>query len=64
MVEGIVDRGRLIAAMDHAVGAFFLIAGAIGVPVASSIGWLESHRLPSAVAVVIALKTTARVRLD
>ena len=27
-------------------------------------GWFESHRLPNAVAVVIALKTTARVRLD
>ena len=27
-------------------------------------GWLESHRLPNAVAVVSALKNTARVRLD
>jgi len=27
-------------------------------------GWLDSHRLPKAVAVVAALKMTARVRLD
>ena len=27
-------------------------------------GWFDSHRLPKAVAVVIALKKTARVRLD
>jgi hypothetical protein len=27
-------------------------------------GWLDSHRLPNAVAVVMALKMTARVRLD
>ena len=27
-------------------------------------GWLESHRLPNAVAVVSALQITARVRLD
>jgi hypothetical protein len=27
-------------------------------------GWLESHRLPKAVAVVMALNTTARVKLD
>jgi hypothetical protein len=27
-------------------------------------GWLESQRLPNAVAVVSALKITARVRLD
>src|SRR5258708_1145818 len=27
-------------------------------------GWLDSHRLPKAVAVVMALKMTARVRLD
>jgi hypothetical protein len=33
MVEGIFHGGRLEAAMDHAVGAFFIIAGAIGVPV-------------------------------
>src|SRR5262245_21169983 len=33
MVEGIFDRGRLIAAMNHAVGAFFVIAGAVGVPI-------------------------------
>jgi len=27
-------------------------------------GWLDSHRLPNAVAVVSALKKIARVRLD
>jgi len=27
-------------------------------------GWLDSHKLPNAVAVVAALKITARVRLD
>ena len=27
-------------------------------------GWLDSHRLPNAVAVVSALQITARVRLD
>ncbi len=27
-------------------------------------GWLENHRLPNAVAVAVALKNTARVRLD
>jgi hypothetical protein len=27
-------------------------------------GWLDNQRLPKAVAVVIALKITARVRLD
>ena len=27
-------------------------------------GWLDSHRLPNAVPVVIALKITARLRVD
>jgi hypothetical protein len=27
-------------------------------------GWLDIHRLPNAVAVIMALKNTARVRLD
>ena len=37
---------------------------AISLPMLDVPGWLERHRLPKAVAVVMALKTTARVRLD
>ena len=33
-------------------------------PMLDSPGWLDNQRLPKAVAVVIALKITARVRLD
>ena len=33
-------------------------------PILDMPGWLENQRLPKAVAVVIALKNTARVRLD
>src|ERR1700720_355825 len=42
MVEGIFHGGRLEAAMDHAIGAFFVIAGAIGVPVGFLHQLLES----------------------
>ena len=37
---------------------------ASSLPMVEVPGWLESHRLPNAVAVVMALKMTARVRLD
>src|SRR5262249_24997004 len=33
MVQSVFDSGCLIAAMDHAIGAFFVISGAIGVPI-------------------------------
>ena len=39
-------------------------ASAINFPMLEVPGLLESHRLPNAVAVVMALKTTARVKLD
>ena len=39
-------------------------ASAINFPMLEVPGLLESQRLPNAVAVVIALNTTARVRLD
>ena len=39
-------------------------ASAISLPMLDVPGWLDSHRLPNAVAVVQALKNTARVRLD
>ena len=39
-------------------------ASAISLPMLEVPGWLESHRLPNAVAVVMAENTTARVRLD
>ena len=38
-------------------------ASAINLPMLEVPGLSESHRLPNAVAVVMALKTTARVRL-
>jgi hypothetical protein len=37
---------------------------AINLPMLDVPGWLDSHRLPNAVAVVIALNTKARVRVD
>ncbi len=37
---------------------------AISLPMLDVPGWCENHRLPKAVAVVQALKKTARVRLD
>ena len=37
---------------------------AISLPMLEVPGWWENHRLPKAVAVVQALKNTARVRLD
>src|SRR5208283_6009112 len=45
MVERIFHRGRLEAAMDHAVGAFFVIASAIGVPVGLLHQLLEARRI-------------------
>ena len=33
LLHRIHDGGRLIAAMNHAIGAFFVIARAVGVPV-------------------------------
>src|SRR5437764_15460259 len=39
-------------------------ASAISLPMLDVPGWLDSHKLPNAVAVVSALKITARVRLD
>ena len=45
MVEGIFHGGRLEAAMDHAVGAFFVIAGAIGVPIGFLHQLLEGGRI-------------------
>src|SRR3977135_503995 len=45
MAEGIFDGGRLEAAMDHAVGAFFVIAGAIGIPVGFLHQLLETGRV-------------------
>jgi len=45
VVERIFHRGRLEAAMDHAVGAFFVIAGAIGVPVGLLHQLLEARRI-------------------
>src|SRR5208283_1748064 len=45
MVERIFHRFRLEAAMDHAVGAFFVISGAIGVPVGLLHQLLEARRI-------------------
>ena len=45
MVERVFHRGRLEAAMDHAVGAFFVFAGAIGVPVGLLHQLLEARRI-------------------
>jgi len=39
-------------------------AGAISLPVLDMPGWLDAYMLPKATAVVMALKTTALVRLD
>ena len=43
MSDGVVDGGRLVAAMGHAVGAFFIIAGAVFVPVRGFHQFLEGR---------------------
>jgi hypothetical protein len=45
MVERLFHRDRLEAAMDHAVGAFFVVADAIGVPVGLLHQLLEARRI-------------------
>ena len=47
MVERIFHRGRLEAAMDHAVSAFFVIAGAKAVPIGFLYQLLEARAWPS-----------------
>src|SRR5262249_26251637 len=59
-------RGGPISAGWNSTAAAILhtSARAISLPMLEVPGWVESHRLPNAVAVVSALKITARVRLD
>src|SRR6202035_383218 len=60
MVEGIFHGGRLEAAMDHAVGAFFVVAGAIGVPVGFLHQLLETRRIAFAKQIAGALPAEDR----
>src|ERR1700727_2287280 len=59
-------RGRPISAGWNSAAAASVQASdsASSLPMLEVPGWLENHRLPKAVAVVAALKITARVRLD
>jgi len=63
---GFGSRGGPISTGWNNTAAAIVVtsASAINLPMLEVPGWLESHRLPNAVAVVNALKITARVRLD
>src|SRR6266568_9532669 len=45
MTDGVHDRGRLVAAMHHAVGAFLVIPGAVAVPIGLLHQLLEGLRI-------------------
>src|SRR5947209_17770071 len=45
MLHRIHDGGRLVSAMHHAIGAFFVIAGTVGVPVGLLHQLLECLRI-------------------
>src|SRR5271170_321592 len=45
MSERIIDRARLEAAMDHAIGAFLIPADAVGIPVGRLHQLLEARRV-------------------
>src|SRR5437773_9728496 len=45
MAQGRLRSGRLVAAMGHAVGAFFIAAGAVGIPVGRLHRLLETRRI-------------------
>src|SRR5690349_9606211 len=45
MGQRIQRRGRLVAAMRHAVGALFILAGAVGIPIGGLHQLVESLRV-------------------
>src|SRR5262249_5952217 len=59
-------RGGPISTGWNSTAAAIVVtsASAINLPMLEVPGWLDSHRLPNAVAVVSALNITARVKLD
>ena len=63
---GFGSRGGPISTGWNNTAAAIVVtsASAINLPMLEVPGWLESHKLPKAVAVVSALNITARVRLD
>ena len=63
---GFGSRGGPISTGWKSTAAAMVVtsASAINLPMLEVPGWLDSHKLPNAVAVVSALNITARVKLD